>query len=79
MSEIVVDAVTRDRLLAAGDLVLVKDESGAVLGQFRRESVNSQDPLDPGISWEELERRANSGAPTYSTAEVLAYAKGRVK
>lgn len=77
MSEIVVDRVTRDRLLAGGETVVVRDESGAVIGRFHRESVADLDLLGAGIDLAELERRATSDGPTYSTAEVLAYAKSR--
>lgn len=76
MPEVVVDAVTRDKLLA-GRLVVVKDESGRVIGRFLRE----EDPADyevpdHGLSDEELARRLAPDAKTHTTAEVLAYLKG---
>jgi hypothetical protein len=77
MSEIVVDRVTRDRLLAGGETVLVRDESGAIIGRFQRDDVGGTDVLGAGVDFAELQRRAASDEPTYTTAEVLAYVKGR--
>lgn len=35
MSTVVVDGPTRDKLLAAGGVVEVRDEAGAVIGEFK--------------------------------------------
>jgi hypothetical protein len=80
MSELGVDAATAEKLLAASGPVVVKDESGRVIGWMRRTVAHiTEDPFDPGISEEEFRRLAESGGPTYTTAEVLADVKGLVR
>jgi hypothetical protein len=69
MSTIVVDATLKEKLLAIGAAEL-RDEAGNVLGRFVPDEVI---PEDSDISYEEMERRANSDGPKYTTAEVLAH------
>ena len=77
MSSVIVDAGTRDKLLAAGSTALVQDESGRVLGRFiREETSNASDSSDHGLSAEELVRRLAPDAKTYTTDEVLAHLRG---
>jgi hypothetical protein len=70
MSTVVIDAVTRDKLLAAGGEVEVRDESGAVIGKFVKYTrigpyfVEGEWPSD-----EELDRRTRE-SKRYSAAEV---------
>ena len=71
-ANVVVDAATRDKLLAAG-MSVVRDESGRVLGRFIREEEVAADFSDHGLSDEELSRRLAADATTYTTAEVLAH------
>jgi hypothetical protein len=40
MSTVGIDAATRERFLAAGEVVEVRDESGAVFGQFYRGEID---------------------------------------
>ncbi len=80
MSEIVIDAARAEQLLADGGLVVVKDDAGRMIGWFRpRPDPATDDPYELGISREELDRRANSPGPWYTTEQVLAYVKGLVK
>ena len=79
MSTIVIDAAMRERLLTAGGVVNVCDESGAVLGRF----IRSGSPVPPpGFviegDWpsdEEIDRRLQTG-PWHSAAEVEAFLAG---
>jgi len=49
------------------------DASGRVLGQFvPRIDLSEWEPISPDISEAELERRAKSNEPRYTTKEVLA-------
>jgi len=76
MSEVVVDAATAEKLLAADEAVL-KDASGRVLGRFRSEELRllyeSPEAQDHGMSPEELARALAPDAKTYTTEEVLAH------
>ena len=80
MSEFVVDAGTREKLRALGDVVVVKDDTGRILGRFYAEPDPSlylaPEAQDHGLSPEELARRLSPDAKTYTTAEVLAYLRG---
>ena len=71
MASVVVDAATREKLLAGGDLVEVKDEAGTVIGKF----VAGPNPLifvaeGMDISDEELDRRERDERG-YSPEEVM--------
>jgi hypothetical protein len=75
---IVVDAAFKAKLLAAGGVAELRDETGAVLGKV------VADPSDPtlyvrpelDLSDDEVARRLSPDAVTYTTEEVLAYVKG---
>lgn len=72
MTRIVVDATLRDQLAGASGEVEVCDASGRVLGRFLPSYGGSEEDLvSPHPSNEELHRLANSGEPTYTTAQVL--------
>lgn len=79
MCEMTVDSITAERMMSMDDLATIKDESGTVLGQFLRSTPPPQDPLGLGVTEAELRRRAASSEPTYTTTDVLAYAKGRTR
>ena len=76
MSTIVIDAAMRERFLAAGGVVEVRDESGELVGKFYR----SGPPAPPAgyviegewPSDEEIDRRLQTG-PWHSAAEVEAF------
>lgn len=71
MNAVVVDASTRDRLLGAGDLVEVRDESGVVIGRFTKLTRVGEHLIEGELpSGDELDRRAREGQ-RYSAAEVL--------
>jgi hypothetical protein len=79
MSTIVIDAAMRERFLAAGGVVEVRDESGEVLGRF----IRTGSPVPPPgyviegewPSDEEIDRRLKTGA-WHSAAEVEAFLAG---
>jgi hypothetical protein len=79
MSECVVDTATAQKLLASSGEVLVKDESGRVLGRFVSAELAAgyREATDIGLTPEELARRLAPDAKTYTTAEVLAYLRSR--
>lgn len=70
MNAVVIDTATRDKLLAAGGEVEVRDESGAVIGKFVKVTrmgkylIEGEWPSD-----EELDRRSREGR-TFTAAEV---------
>lgn len=79
MSQITVDAATRDQLLGTFAETEIRDDQGRLLGRF----VPAPDPAFfqiPGLDLppEEVARRLSSEAKTYTTEEVLAYARSRV-
>ena len=78
MSEIVVDATFRDKLIAAAGGAEFRDEQGRMLGRF----VPEFDPTlfhvpEIGLSPEELARRLGPDAKTYTTEEFMAYLRSR--
>ena len=78
MSQIVVDAALRDKLIAAAGGAELRDEQGRMLGRF----VPDLDPAlfhvpEIGLSPEELARRLAPDAKTYTTEEVMAYLRSR--
>lgn len=77
MSVCVVDAATAEKLLASRDEVIVKDESGRVIGRFMSAELKAQYDAtqDHGLTPEEMGRRQSQDAKTYTTAEVLAYVR----
>ena len=80
MNVIVVDAAFKAKLLAAGDVVELRDESGALVG---RVEVEPDQPdmkklaEEMELTEEELARVLDPNQPTYTTEEVLAHAKER--
>lgn len=74
MTQIILDANTREKLAAVTEIVELCDDSGRVLGRFLPIFDPSRyEGLQPQISKEELQRRKQSKGKTYTTAEVLAY------
>ena len=79
MSQITVNAAMRDQFLGAFSETEIRDDQGRLLGRF----VPAPDPAFfaiPGLELppEEIARRLSSEAKTYTTEEVLAYARSRV-
>ena len=66
MSTIVIDAVLRERFLAAGGVVEVRDESGELVGKFYRSG--------PPIASDEMHRRRRK--EFYTAGEVEAFLMG---
>ncbi len=70
MNAVVIDGPTRDKLLAAGSEVELRDESGEVIGKFVKLTrigkyvIEGEWPSD-----EELDRRMREGR-TFTAAEV---------
>lgn len=70
MNAVVIDTATRDKLLAAGGEVEVRDESGAVIGTFVKVTrmgkylIEGEWPSD-----EELDRRTREGK-RFTAAQV---------
>jgi hypothetical protein len=74
MSRITLDASVAKQLLNLQGPVEICDPTGKVLGRFLPKiDLSDWEPLSPGISDEELQRRINSNEKRYTTAEVLAY------
>jgi hypothetical protein len=74
MTQIILDATTRERLATVTERGELCDDSGPVLGRFLPAFDPSRyEGLEPQISKEELQRRKQSKGKTYTTAEVLAY------
>jgi hypothetical protein len=71
MSQVVVDAATRSKLLQVAGRAEIRDESGELLGDFiPKTAAEPLVPWDPSITKEELDRRAKS-ARGRSLSEVL--------
>ena len=80
MSTVVIDAATRDKILAAGNVVEFRDEAGNLIGRFSRADGPPTPP--PGYviegDWpsdEEIERRLRE-SNRYTAAEVEAFIAG---
>lgn len=71
MSAVVIDAATREKLLAADSLVVeVVDETGAVVGKFvRQQRAEDYEIVGEPASEEEIERRRRE-SPRYTAAQV---------
>jgi hypothetical protein len=71
MSVVVIDAATREKLLAGMEQeVEVRDESGEVVGRFiRRQRMEDYEILGELASEEEIERRRRE-SPRYTAAQV---------
>ncbi len=73
MTRVTVDSAIADKLHGIAQVVELCDPTGRVLGRFVPAVDRSAwEPLSPGASEEELERRAKSSERRYTTAEVLA-------
>lgn len=83
MSTVVLDAATREKLLAAGGEVVFLDESGHVLGVYKKApNLDDLKKLVVDGEWptdDELDRIERAGGPTYTTAQVLTYLRGLSK
>lgn len=76
MTRITMDAGAASKLQALSEVVELCDPSGRVLGCFLpAANLADWEPISPGVSEEELDRRENSTEKTYTTAEVLDYLK----
>jgi len=74
MTRVTVDANLRAKLHNLTETLVLCDEGGHVFGHFVPSADLSQwEPVSPDVSEEELDRRAKSDEPRYSTAEVLAH------
>ena len=71
MSVVVIDAATREKLLAGMEQeVEVRDESGEVVGRFfRRQRIEDYEILSELASEEEIERRRWE-SPVYTAEQV---------
>ena len=76
MKRIIVDDELRKTLLDFSEDIELVDEAGRILARVQRSTPwldpDEWEPLTPEISAEEIQRRLESGEPTYSTEEVLA-------
>ncbi len=74
MTQIILDTIAVEKLNAVGHPVEVCDPSGHVIGKFiPLIDMSEWEPVSPGISEAELDRRAKSTGKRYTTAEVLAH------
>jgi hypothetical protein len=74
MTQIVLDASMSTKLVDLTHPVELCDPSGRVLGRFVPQvDMSEWEPVTPEVSEEELQRREQSSAKRYTTAEVLAY------
>ena len=77
MTRVVVDDALRAKLHNLSESLVLCDAAGHVFGHFVPAVDFSQwEPVSPGVSDEELDRRARSDERRYSTAEVLAHLEG---
>jgi hypothetical protein len=67
MTQIMIDAQVRSKLMNLSSVLELVDETGRVLGVF-----TPRTPKEPQISEEELNRREHE-QESFSTAEVLAH------
>ncbi|OYV87272.1 MAG: hypothetical protein B7Z73_10365 [Planctomycetia bacterium 21-64-5] len=73
MTRVIVDDSLRAKLHDLSEALVFCDEGGRIFGHFVPVMDPSQwEPVSPSISEEELDRRARSNEPRYTTAEVLA-------
>jgi hypothetical protein len=73
MTQILLDPSLARRLDEVTQIVEMCDPTGRLLGHFLPLIDPSQwEPVSPGVTEEELDRRAVSAEPRYPTSEVLA-------
>ena len=80
MNTVVIDAATRDKLLAAGPVVELRDEAGNLIGRFARTDgtptpTAGYEMVGVWPSDEEINRREREGK-YYSAKEVEAFLAG---
>jgi hypothetical protein len=74
MTRVIVDDNLRAKLHNLTETLVLCDEGGHVFGHFVPSIDLSQwEPVSPGVSEEELDRRAGANERRYSTADVLAH------
>jgi hypothetical protein len=74
MTRVIVDDTLRAKLHNLTETLVLCDEVGHVVGHFVPAVDLSQwEPASPGVTDQELARRASSNERRYSTAEVLAH------
>jgi hypothetical protein len=74
MTRITLDHDLAQRLHELIEPVELCDPSGKVLGTFSPQfDMSEWEPVSPGASEEELDRRERSAQPRYTTEEVLEY------
>jgi len=74
MTRLRIDADLPAKLLQLSEAADLCDEAGAVVGRFNPVFDPSRwEIIGPELSDEELERRANSRGPWYTTEEVLVH------
>jgi len=77
MTRVIVDDALRAKLHNLAEPLVLCDMQGQVFGHFIPAVDFSQwEPASPGVSDEELDRRARSNERRFSTAEVLAHLEG---
>ncbi|HET6881840.1 MAG TPA: hypothetical protein VFI31_16870 [Pirellulales bacterium] len=77
MTHVIVDDLLRTKLHNLTEALVLCDQSGQVFGHFVPIADLLQwEPVSPGVSEEELDRRARSNERRYSTAEVLSHLEG---
>ena len=73
MTRIIVDDSLRARLHNLDEPLVLCGQQGQVFGHFvPAVDMSEWEPVSPGVSDEELDRRARSNERRYSTTEVLA-------
>ncbi len=78
MTRITLDPSIADKLHDITQVVELCDPAGRVLGRFvPAVDLSEWEPVSPGVSEEELDRRAESLERRYTTAEVLAHLERR--
>lgn len=74
MTRVIVDDALRAKLHNLTEPLVLCDQQGQIFGHFVPAVDFSQwEPASPGVSEDELDRRARSNECRYSTAEVLAH------
>ena len=74
MTRVIVDASLLAKLHNLTETLVLCDAKGQVFGHFVPSvDLSEWEPVSPDVSEEELDRRAKSGEPRYSTADVLAH------
>jgi hypothetical protein len=76
MTQITLDEALAGKLHGLNEIVQLCDPAGRVLGWFSPlVDMSEWEPVSPGASEEELDRRARSPGPWYTTEQVLEHLK----